>query len=168
MINTYVDFCKFYKTYGRCINQISKPKHSLTEKELKNKYDSFQKKNNKIVNPDKQWKDIRDLVHKRDKEQCRFLSLLKIDNIEAYNYIVNNVSFSILSILDPAHVISRTESKNLYYNTDNIILLNRYSHSMLDSYHDPIYGKSITKEEREYWFRYIIGDKQFEKLLFLK
>jgi hypothetical protein len=36
---------------------------------------------------------------------------------------------------------------------------------LLDSYHDPIYGKAITKDEREDWFRYIIGNEKYKKLL---
>ena len=38
------------------------------------------------------------------------------------------------------------------YDEDNIISLNRYSHENLDSYRDPITGKSITREEVNKWW----------------
>lgn len=164
-------FCEHYKKYGKCPHQLSKPLHTLNEKELLSKWKSYSKakvkssqKVSKGVAGDPLWDEVSDIVWKRDKE-CRLLSKLKIDKFEDYKYFISSNPYSLIQKLDLAHIISRSASKNLYYDPDNIILLSRPAHSLLDSYHDPIYGKAITKDEREDWFRYIVGNEKYEKLL---
>jgi len=172
MIKTFEDFCIYYTTYGKCPNQLSKPNHTFNEKELLSKWKLYSKaktksseKTQKGVSGDPLWDEVSDLVHTRDKEQCRLLSKLKVDNPKDFQYIIDTNSYGLLQKLDLAHVISRTASKNLYYDPDNIILLNRVSHAYLDSYHCPVTGKSISKEEREDWLKYIVGNETYEKLL---
>ena len=66
--------------------------------------------------------------------------------------------------LDVAHVIPRTSSKALYYEPDNLVLLNRVSHSLLDTYHDPITGVAIVPQQVEDYWKYIIGVEKYEEL----
>jgi len=171
MIKTFEEFCIYYSNYDRCPNQLSKPNHIFNEKELLSKWKSYSKahikrsqKLQKGVAGDPLWDEVSDIVWKRDKE-CRLLSKLKIDKPESYLYIINHSPYNLLQKLDLAHVISRSASKKLYYDPDNIILLSRPVHSLIDSYHDPVCGKAINKEERENWLRYIIGNDNYEKLL---
>lgn len=167
----FEQFCEHYQKYGKCPNQLSKPLHILNEKELLTKWKSYCKaktkssqKIQKGVIGDPLWDEVSDIVWKRDKE-CRLLSKLKIDKFEDYKYFISSNPYSLIQKLDLAHIISRSASKNLYYDPDNIIILNRVSHSFMDQYCDPITGKSITKDQRENWFRYIVGDDKYEKLL---
>ena len=169
---TFEDYCTFYKKYGKCLNQLSKPKHTLNEKELFSKWKSYSKakvkssqKVQKGVVGDPFWDEVSNLVWKRDEGKCRFLSKLKIDKYEDYWYIINIAPYDLLQKLDLAHVIPRSKSKKLYYDPDNIVLLSRYVHSSLDTYHDPITGKSITKSQVDNWWKYIVGEDKYEKLL---
>lgn len=159
---TFEKFVAEYEKYGRCPGQMSKPGHKLNERELKTRYEKYSKPKEKKIQKssweDPKWKEVADVVWKRDKGQCRLLSKLKIDNPELYVYFINNNLPSLYSKLDLAHVVPRSKSKELYYEPSNIVLLNRVSHSLLDSYHNPITGKSITKEEHEKWWRYILGE----------
>ena len=67
----------------------------------------------------------------------------KILRAEAKQYI---------KTIDPAHVIPVSRNYSMCYDEDNIISLNRYSHENLDSYRDPITGRSITREEVNKWW----------------
>jgi 5-methylcytosine-specific restriction endonuclease McrA len=159
---SFEEFVDQYKKYGKCLGQISKPGHILNERELKTRYEKYIKpKKEKIQKgswDDPKWKEVADIVWKRDKGQCRLLSRLKIDNLEMYMYFINTNLPSLYTKLDLAHVIPRSQSSELYYEPNNIVLLNRISHSWLDSYHHPVTGKSITKEEREEWWEYILNE----------
>ena len=156
---TFEDFVAIYEKTGKCPQQMSKPKHTLNERELKTRYDKYIKPKKEKVQKgswdDPLWQEVADKVWKRDSGQCRLLSKLKIDNPELYLYFIKNNMKSLYTKLDLAHIIPRSQSAELYYEPSNIILLNRVSHSNLDTYHDPVTGKSITKEEHEKWWRYI-------------
>ena len=97
---------------------------------------------------DKKWQDVKKKVEKRDQGRDRMelaLSLVeyKILRTEAKQYI---------KTIDPAHVITVSRNYSMCYDEDNIISLNRYSHENLDSYRDPITGRSITREEVNKWW----------------
>lgn len=158
---TFEDFVAIYEKTGKCPQQMSKSKHTLNERELKIRYEKYNKvKNEKIQKgswDDPQWKEVADKVWKRDKGQCRLLSKLKIDNPELYVYFIRNNIKSLYDKLDLAHIVPRSKSKELYYEEENLILLNRISHSLLDSYHNPITGVAINKIQHEEWWQYITG-----------
>lgn len=168
MIKTFEEFKSYYLKNGKTPNMMGKPKNKFNDKQLNSKWESYQKsfrKEKKVVGKigDEQWDEVSKFVHKRDNETCRLLIKLQIDNPEAYRYILSTYPFT--NQLDLAHVIPRSNSKKLYYEKDNIILLNRASHSSLDTYHDPISGKSITKEEVQKWWMYIIGEDNYFNLI---
>jgi hypothetical protein len=51
------------------------------------------------------------------------------------------------------------------YLKHNVVLLNRYSHGMLDDMKHPLTGDPITYEERQAWWKRIAGDVQWDKLI---
>lgn len=159
----FEDFVAIYEKTGKCPQQMSKPKHTLNERELKTRYEKYIKpkkeKAQKGSWDDPKWKEVADKVWKRDKSECRLLSKLKIDNPDLYLYFIKNNMKSLYTKLDLAHIIPRSKSSELYYEPTNLILLNRVAHSNLDTYHDPVTGKSITKEEHEKWWRYILNEE---------
>ena len=165
---TFEEFVNQYKKYGKCPGQMSKPGHILNERELKTRYEKYIKpkkeKTQKGSWDDPLWQEVADKVWKRDKSECRLLSKLKIDNPELYLYFVNNNMKSLYTKLDLAHIIPRSQSRILYYEEENLILLNRISHSLLDSYHNPITGESINKVQHDEWWVYIIGNELWKKL----
>lgn len=168
MISTFEEFCKYYSKYGRCPNQLAKPNHCLTERELQSKWSSYQKaqtkqstKQTKGTYDDSKWVQVCEEVDRRDRNKCRFLSKLLIDNPGDYRYIIQTCPCTLIQKLDHAHIISRSESAGLYYEKDNIILLSRVIHSRIDQYLHPITGRSITSDERDSWWKYIISEELF-------
>lgn len=165
---TFEEFVSIYKKYGKCPGQMSKPGHTLNERELKTRYEKYSKPKEKKVQKgsweDPKWKEVADIVWKRDRGQCRLLSKLKIDNPQLYVYFINNNLPSLYSKLDLAHIIPRSQSSELYYEPTNIVLLSRPIHSNLDSYHNPITGISINKIQHDEWWEYIIGNELWRKL----
>jgi len=168
----FEEYVNYYKKYKRCLGQMQNPKHTLSERELKSKYEKYIKpkkeKTQKGSWDDPLWQEVADKVWKRDKNECRLLSKLKIDNPDLYLYFIKNNMKSLYTKLDLAHIIPRSQSRILYYEPSNIILLSRPVHSNLDTYHDPITGKAITKEEQEGWWRYIVGGLVYDSLLNIK
>ena len=169
---TFDEFVESYEKFGKCPGQMTKPKNRLNEKQLLTRFENFSKEKKEKVQKgswdDPLWQEVADKVWKRDKSECRLLSKLKIDNPNLYLYFIKNNMKSLYTKLDLAHIIPRSQSAELYYEPSNIILLSRLVHSNLDTYHDPITGKAITKEEQERWWRYIVGDFVYDSLLNIK
>jgi len=165
---TFEQFKDYYMKKGICLGQMSKPKHTLNERELKTRYEKYIKPKKEKAQKgswgDPLWQEVADRVWKRDKSQCRLLSKLKIDNPDLYLFFIKNNMKSLYTKLDLAHIIPRSQSRLLYYEEENLILLNRVSHSLLDSYHNPITGEAINKVQRDEWWEYIIGNELWRKL----
>jgi hypothetical protein len=103
---------------------------------------------------DTKWQEVKNKVKNRDKVD----RMLKILNPIEYKVLKSNAGY-LLNILDPAHYLAVSDRPDLCYKSYNIVLLNRYSHEMLDSFKNPINGESITKEEVQLWWERILkGD----------
>lgn len=159
----YEEFAS-YCSKGSCLRHtIYNEKTCLRESKRKRCFDKFlktqeKKKNDPIV--DERWSIIRYSVLERDGFQCRLTRVLSVNEL-----IQAGVGFdSTGEPLDVAHIVSRSQSSKLYYDMDNLLSLRRIFHSRLDKYKDPITGKSILKEDRDYWFIRIIGKSLFERL----
>lgn len=110
---------------------------------------------------DKRWKSLRE---SKDTSYCTLLIKLQQEKRFSDIMYIRNNGGGFHDTFDLAHVIARSESPAMKYDTDNIIPLNRYSHRNLDTYRDPIYGQPITSEEVEHWWRYLVGDDKYEEL----
>ncbi|HRS26402.1 MAG TPA: hypothetical protein P5140_07685 [Methanofastidiosum sp.] len=72
-----------------------------------------------------------------------------------------------LNKLDVAHFLPVSERPDLCYDINNVCLLNRYSHEMLDSFRDPITGAHISRDETfEWWIRILSANKKQYMALF--
>ena len=111
---------------------------------------------------DLEWKKVKEEVKKRDKGIDRMLKI--VTPIEMVKLKKNAGPF--LHTLDPAHYLAVSERPDIYTMASNIITLNRYSHSNLDNFRDPIDGHPITKEEvHNWWVRLLKADpKQYKEL----
>ena len=108
---------------------------------------------------DQKWQQVKEEVRKRDKTDRIF----KVLNMKEA-LILKKTGGPQLQILDPAHIIPVSANSEIMYEACNIILLNRYSHEMLDNCRNPVTGQYISKEEREKWWIKILkgNSKQFE------
>lgn len=110
---------------------------------------------------DKEWLETKEKVKQRDKKD----RMLKVVTVQEMMLLRKNGGHW-LNQLDPAHINPVGRYPEWCYDPQNIVLLNHYSHSNLDSCRDPITGRQISAEERDaWWLRIIKGDKeQYEYL----
>lgn len=110
---------------------------------------------------DQLWQKVKRTVQERDRT-CRLCRILSIPEFLA----LRKNAGSYLQILDAAHYRAVSERPELTYDPNNLVLLNRYSHSLLDDYKDPITGKAISAEEHaEWWTRILQGNPEQYKYL---
>lgn len=114
---------------------------------------------------DKQWQQVKEVVRKRDRVDRIFKILGARDAL-----VLKAKGGSQLQVLDPAHIIPVSSHSEIMYEACNIVLLNRYSHEMLDNCRHPVTGQFISKEEREaWWIKILKGNpdqfKTFKNLL---
>lgn len=163
MILTFQEFLKYYNKHGKCINQIQKPRKPLNERQIKSRYDKYLKSEEKTNNLRKEnlkWRRLVNEVRSRDRDSCRLWFVL---NSEERRILIENAGH-LLNILDPAHVFGKGSKPELKFEIDNIILLNRYSHTMLDENKNPITGDYISIEEKESWWKRILGKNFYNNL----
>ena len=111
---------------------------------------------------DTEWKKVKDIVSKRDNNTCRLLKVLSYKEA----LILKKNAGPFLNKLDHAHFIPVSQNSDIMYDENNICLLNRYSHSNLDSSRNPITGEYITSDQvRLWWIRILRGNiNQYEYL----
>ena len=162
----FEQFVNHYEKYGKCPNDWLPRKNKLNEKQLKTRYRlSVVSENTHLeIKEDQSWELVKTIVDKRDNQRCKLISLLSPEQLRE----LKKNSGGLHHTIDHAHVLSRYERPDLKYETDNVILLNRFSHSMIDQGRDPITGVLIPQEVVDDWWRLLIGDNQYEKLLIKK
>lgn len=105
---------------------------------------------------DLEWRKVKEVVKDRDKNICRLVRILSISD----TFFLKKNAGSLLYTVDAAHYRPVSERPDLIYNPNNIVCLNRYSHSNLDDCKDPIDGHSISADDVERWWRRILrGNK---------
>lgn len=162
---TLEQYKQYYRDEGRCVDQAHTPKNTLNDRVLESKYKKYVKKENKKRDKkpkkDIEWEQAREEVFKRDKGECQLLKKLDYSSIRK----LKENSGGLHNIIDPAHIFNKATYRELYYEPENIICLNRFSHSMLDFNKHPITGIAISREEVDYWWVIIVGIDRINKLL---
>lgn len=110
---------------------------------------------------DLKWVECRKKVFERDKDNCRLFRILSV--VEAL--ILKKNAGMMFNIIDPAHVFPKSTHSWMKYDPENIVCLNRYSHSMLEQSCHPITGVHITKDEEQEWWKQILGNVVYSRLL---
>jgi hypothetical protein len=110
---------------------------------------------------DAKWNEVKATVYERDHNGCRLLRVL--NPVEAIQLI--NEAQAFIHRVDPAHIFPVSTDPQLCYDPNNIVCLNRYSHSNLENLRHPITGVAITKEEEMQWWIRIIGQERFDLLV---
>lgn len=106
---------------------------------------------------DLEWKRVKKEIKERDKGQCRLSKILPLRDF----LILQKNAGPFIKTTDAAHIISVSSNPKIMYESCNVVTLNRYSHTNLDSGRDPIDGHPITKEEvEEWWVKILKGNKK--------
>jgi len=109
---------------------------------------------------DQEWKDVKARMRERDDNKDRIMRV--ISALDAA--IMRKRAGSLLETLDPAHIYAVSIKPKLCYELDNLVSLNRYSHSCLDDCKHPITGEKISSDEMYEWWKKITGPKQWSRL----
>lgn len=171
---TLEEFKEYYSKYGRLPNDISVRKGKMNELQLETRYKKYiqqtnnrQRESKKIVNReytsfiDDKWEELKS---KLDLTECQLIKRLKEEKQdEAIKELKKNAKW-LLKTIDPAHIFSRSGYPYLKYELENVVPLNRFSHSCLDTMRDPITGKNITKEEHKLFWMFIAGIDVYKRL----
>ena len=106
---------------------------------------------------DLEWKKVKKVVKTRDNGVCRLSKIFPLKD----SLILQKQAGPYIKTTDAAHIISVASNPKIMYESCNVVTLNRYSHTNLDSGRDPIDGHPITKEEVEdWWIRILKGNKK--------
>ena len=170
-----IEFEQFEKTYkekgylhfGTYIRRPTKP---LNPRQLETAYKQYlakverrrQKDKLKRSAPPSRDSVISSFIRNRDGNACR---LLRILTTEEYNLWKSNYGGQ--DTVDAAHVFGKGAYPWMRYVKENVVCLNRFSHSCLDTQRSPLTGKLISLEEHTYWWKRIVGEVTYNQLLFL-
>lgn len=170
---------------GHCIRNTIKSKKCLTDEKRELCFSKYNRKlvrdsekvktkkpKTKKFKIDEQWEELLKLLWERDgqgdsykKGQCSranwqdYCRLWKCMTRDEKEYTLKNhvEDLWLNENLDGAHIVSRKDDPSLKYRLDNVFLLGRLWHSLLDQYKDPITRELITKEKRLEWMMRIKG-----------
>jgi len=141
---------------GNCLRNTIKSKNCKKDYKQKlcyNKYITKLQKNEETKNEvDELRLKVCEEVDERDgKDICTIWQILSQEQkqfvLEIYGLEFKHLGF----IIDKAHIVPRSQSKELYYEKENIINVSRYFHSLLDTLKNPVTQQDITKKERLQW-----------------
>lgn len=112
---------------------------------------------------DERWKEVVRKVRARDHNRCQLLGKLTVSEMHELQRALSSPRQ--LHPIDPAHIIAVSASRELMYEEDNVILLNRFSHENLDYRRNPINGSMLTETQYHRWWARIIGGRKYKQLL---
>jgi len=174
---TFEEFTEFYNTKGYCPGDVGRRQRlrPLNQKELQRRFDTLEKSKGRsqekfeakkeLVDEDL---DTREACRVRDGLRCRLVAKI-LSNAGGGGGLLHQAlkakAGPLYVQLDVAHVFGKGSHPWMRHDLDNVVLLNRYSHSMLDQGKHPIYGKPIPPDEREHWWTWILAPQvKFETL----
>ena len=165
------EFYDSYKRTGRLPGEVGTRKQPLNEKQLKSKWKNYyfrelnqaEKKKNQNYEKDERWENIKAGLGK----ECRLIHILyEFHKNEMLRELSSNAG-NLINTVDGAHYKSRSKYPMLIYYPDNVIPLNRFSHSMLDQGRDPISGDLISKDEVEGWWQFLLGEETYDRINYI-
>ena len=160
----YDEFSQYCNNKTCLRNTFYNPNTCVKDSKQKRCYDKWLKKQDKKIEKDERWEKTREKVWIRDfgrfipkgktelwRLACRLWNCLTHEEKRQF-LLENKDNLYLCKHIDVAHIESKTSNLSKKYEEDNCMLLNRLSHKYIDSYKNPITGKSISKEERLEWF----------------
>jgi hypothetical protein len=144
---------------GRCLRQTIKSKQCEKESKQRYCYKKYVAKKEKeykkqFEDKDYRWEDLKEEIKLRDSS-CLFTKIATMDELRI---LESREDWWISKFIDGAHVVSRAEAPSQIYNVNNVILLNRYIHSKLDQFINPITLEFMGLEGKALWFTRIMQE----------
>lgn len=181
IIKTFDEYKSYYEQTGKLpLPQVNYNQKPLNERQLLTKFKDYEKKisrqEEKLLSLKEEGLDsvcisdyTRDLMKAKNlareldpKGEIQF----KFLTVEEKNYIHKN-SWGVFGTLDPAHIFPTSKYPHLGTDQENIIMLNRFCHTLIDSYKSIFDDKhsQLTEEEHTNLWIKIIGNTRYNNLL---
>lgn len=142
-------------------------KKLFTEMQLNTKYKEYLKKIQPkeyiIKDSAQQTINACDICHKNN-DKSLFYKFLDMCSFEEQKILKSKMKGYLGEKWDAAHIISRSESKKLSSNIENLVLLPHLIHLDIDNYINPKTNKRMTKEEHDDLWISIVGQERWFKL----
>jgi hypothetical protein len=153
----FIEKCK----QGRCLRQTLKSKQCEKEYKQKQCYNKYVDKKTKEwerdhTEKDYRWEELKEALKLRDIS-CLFT---KIATFEELRILEQNENWWLSRFIDGAHLIPRSMASRIIYDIDNVILLNRHSHTRLDNFLDLVTGEFIGLEGKKRWIERIMHENK--------
>lgn len=151
-----IDELKFFDdcSKGICNRHTLKSKRCKLDSKRKACYKKYVKKQNqkfeRMIQKDDRWEKTKILVSKRDNNKCQIWEIL---TQKEQTYILDKYldDYIYHKDIDHAHIKNKGSYPELKYDPDNVVLVRRLFHSLLDQLKHPVYRTPITSQERENW-----------------
>lgn len=166
---TFEEFKLFYENRGYLPNDVGRRKNTLNEKQIQSRYEKYLKSEQKRLeaqerraSKDEKWEKLKLNL------DLRYCSLYERLLVNGMNNTIEQMKINAgvyFQVIDPAHVFGKGAYPHMKYDLDNVVPLNRYSHSMLDQSRDPITGEQLSSEDTKGWWMFIIGSRKYQELL---
>lgn len=166
-----IEFFNFCNS-GRCLRHTIKSNSCTKQYKQDQCWNKYMRQQNKPIKKDIRWQQTREEVWKRDagfpctlneyrqknwREYCRFWRCLTSEEQKIFEINFKNELW-LAEYLDCAHVVPISNDTNIKYNIDNIVLMNRLIHGLLDQqYKDPLTKEKIDSDKRLEWMKRIRG-----------
>jgi hypothetical protein len=160
---SFQEFVDDYEEHGAIdkVGVIYYPVKRLNPKQLQRYYLQYARKWEKahrggvlgIPDADSEDSRLSAVVRERDGG-CRLLRVLSAAEAAEWWENHNGLGY----ILDAAHVFGKGAFPWMRFDERNVVTLNRFSHSCLDSGKSPLNGSAIPNEQRLVWWRRIVGE----------
>jgi len=146
---------------GKCLRQTIKSKQCEKETKQIQCYKKYVLKKEKDWKKDHEekdyeWESLKETIKLRDMS-CLFV---KIATVQELSILEKKEGWWLQKFIDGAHLISRAEAPSQIYNVNNVILLNRYIHSCLDQFINPLTGESMGIEGKAQWITRIMQENK--------
>lgn len=140
---------------GKCLRGLAPSKGCAKDTKRNQCYEKFDAQRRKVYlkacQRDPRWERVRTIVIERDRNQCRVWQIL---TAQERKYVLDTyrADYVMLQDLDCAHAHGRNAAPEHKYDPDMIFLICRYFHGLLDTYHDPVTRKKLSRLEHEQWW----------------
>ena len=165
---TFEQYKGIYEKTGRLPNTLPR-KNPYSEVELERKYEKYVDSQERSMSKprkapsqkvDSDWEETKNESRKIYGANCLLLSRISTDTYRD----IEDRSGGLHRIVDPAHVFPKGAFPSLKYDPENVIPLNRYSHTMLDQHRHPVTGEYLSPEELEGWWVFLVGKSTYFRL----
>ncbi len=158
---SYDEFVAYFNKYGRFPRGAYSRKRPPNEDELKHRYERYLRSEGRSED----YRSDKQRTEEVTPEGSRRCVLLNIVSNSDDEEILRHNAGHLLFILDRAHVFNKSSYPWMRYLSDNVVWLNRFSHTCLDTQCDPITGRSTTPEMISSWWQLLVGDERYERLI---